>query len=256
MRRLRLREARERASDPNTGAEELAKLADHVNPAVRMAVARHANTSAETRRLLASDPIDGIRHALAPPEFPEHVTVSRNKPQTPPTSVISIPVEDLMDDDEVFATSIGFNDANPHSVCRIRRVIPEEARTHVEVEEPHVGGRVVCHRLYIPNGTTVSVIRVRGGGGRPTPLHRRSRTSVPGNGFCIRCRADKAADAAKPYCKRCYRSWNRYKNKNFKEKHCHLCGREYKATLAEPACRTCFKRYRDMVTFMTGAVSK
>ena len=83
------------------------------------------------------------------------------------------------------------------------------------------------------------------------PLHQQ-----PDSGFCIRCREDIATDPDKPYCKRCYRSWNRYKNKDYEEKHCHLCGREQKATLAKPACHACYKKYKDVVAFATGAVSK
>ena len=90
MRRLRLREALERASDPNTGAEELAKLAYHGNPSVRLAVAQHANISAATRRLLASDFIPAVKHALEPPGVPEQVTTPRCPPPAPPNQVVVV----------------------------------------------------------------------------------------------------------------------------------------------------------------------
>ena len=63
VKRLRLREARERAADPDAEPDELAQLADYADPAVRLAVAQHANTSPAVRELLAKDPIDAIRFA-------------------------------------------------------------------------------------------------------------------------------------------------------------------------------------------------
>lgn len=60
------------------------------------------------------------------------------------------------------------------------------------------------------------------------------------SGFCIRCRGELAADPRKPYCPDCYKSWARYKNDAYKEKHCHLCGKNHDATLQHPVCRSCF----------------
>ena len=53
----------------------LAHLADHPNPAVRITVAQHANTSPKTRGLLADDPIDAIRYTVEPPDLPAEVAV-------------------------------------------------------------------------------------------------------------------------------------------------------------------------------------
>ena len=75
MRRLRSCEALRRASEPGTGPEDLAQLAYHTNPAVRLAVAEHANTSPETRRLLADDPVDVIRYTVDLPESLDEVAV-------------------------------------------------------------------------------------------------------------------------------------------------------------------------------------
>ena len=48
---------------------------------------------------------------------------------------------------------------------------------------------------------------------------------TPQSGFCIRCKASIAANPTRPYCSCCFRSWNQYKNKEYKESYCHLCGR-------------------------------
>ena len=77
----------------------------------------------------------------------------------------------------------------------------------------------------------------------------RSSGQTPDSGFCIRCRGTLPADPAKAYCKRCYRTWNRYKNKDFKEKHCHLCGNDHAATLNKPACPKCYRKHKKVLTF-------
>lgn len=61
----------------------------------------------------------------------------------------------------------------------------------------------------------------------------------PGEGFCIRCKAVIPANQKKPYCRRCYRNWNRYKNESFEEKFCHMCGNEHSTTLLKPLCVAC-----------------
>ena len=63
--------------------------------------------------------------------------------------------------------------------------------------------------------------------------------TVPQKGFCIRCKVDLAVNPAQPYCLRCFRNWNRYKNKKFKEKYCHVCGAEHTTSMLEPLCLTC-----------------
>ena len=78
---------------------------------------------------------------------------------------------------------------------------------------------------------------------------RASRRGKPDEGFCIRCKEILPVDPAKPYCKRCYRSWNRYKNEQYEEKHCHLCGTEHGATLVKPVCSRCHRKYKKVLTF-------
>ena len=84
-------------------------------------------------------------------------------------------------------------------------------------------------------------------GGDSRKTHAGSK--VPESGFCIRCKVDMAANPAKPYCNRCYQSWNRWKNPDYEEKHCHICGSEHGVTLAKPMCRDCYRDYKDMFDF-------
>ena len=46
----------------------------------------------------------------------------------------------------------------------------------------------------------------------------------PGDGFCIRCKADLLANPEKPYCRSCYSVWSRYKDETYEERYCHTCG--------------------------------
>ena len=62
----------------------------------------------------------------------------------------------------------------------------------------------------------------------------------PRDGFCIRCRAALRADPEQPYCNRCYRSWNQYKNERYEEKYCHTCGNEHTTTRLKPSCVACY----------------
>ena len=73
--------------------------------------------------------------------------------------------------------------------------------------------------------------------------------SVPTEGFRIRCRDSIPANPAQPYCSRCYGIWKRYGNKEYAEKHCHICGKDHTATLLKPACLTCFRKFKDSLEF-------
>jgi hypothetical protein len=61
------------------------------------------------------------------------------------------------------------------------------------------------------------------------------------SGYCIRCKDEIELNVKIPYCKKCYKSWNRYKDKKYVEKHCHDCGKSNKSTLLKPICYDCFK---------------
>ena len=73
--------------------------------------------------------------------------------------------------------------------------------------------------------------------------------NAPAEGFCIRCRASIPANPAQPYCRRCYGSWKRFGNREFPEKHCHICGTGHAATLLKPACLPCFRKFKDSLEF-------
>ena len=79
-------------------------------------------------------------------------------------------------------------------------------------------------------------IQVKGASVKPTQI------ADTKEGYCIRCGKVIALDPKKPYCKAHYRSWNRYKNYSYVEKHCHRCGEERKSTMSKPVCRRCRRK--------------
>ena len=104
---------------------------------------------------------------------------------------------------------------------------------------------------------TVSKVSASGEGAEAVevpPLHasRRSNSDVPTKGFCIRCKITVPANPSRPYCNGCYTSWNRFKNKAYEEKYCHICGTEHTSSLMKPVCRTCYRMYKDVFEFAVG----
>jgi len=62
--------------------------------------------------------------------------------------------------------------------------------------------------------------------------------------YCIHCKKEIKLNKNRPYCKDCYISWN--KDKNNKEKCCHLCRKTLKSSLNKPVCLTCYKENKEM----------
>ena len=88
---------------------------------------------------------------------------------------------------------------------------------------------------------------------RPAPKAAPSKPApsigIPTSAFCIRDKVAIPTDPQKPYCDRCFRSWNRFKNPEYAEEYCHLCGNENDSTMEKPACRSCYRKYKDVLEF-------
>ena len=89
---------------------------------------------------------------------------------------------------------------------------------------------------------TVTVDRVE-----KTPKEATPVLQAPEKGFCIRCKADLPAKPTRPYCGRCFASWNKFKNKEFEEKRCHTCGNEHATTFLKPLCPACHRKYKNVL---------
>ena len=73
--------------------------------------------------------------------------------------------------------------------------------------------------------------------------------AVPAERFCIRCGVVLPANSTQPYCNHHFKIWNRYKNEEYEEKYCHICGDEHTATFKKPACLACYRKYKDVLEF-------
>lgn len=74
------------------------------------------------------------------------------------------------------------------------------------------------------------------------PVAKKSaRKSAGGTGFCVRCGVEIPLNPMAPYCRKCFSSWKKYENPDYKEKHCHICGKDHAATIEKPTCYPCYK---------------
>ena len=75
---------------------------------------------------------------------------------------------------------------------------------------------------------------------KPAPPRRSAPKAAAASdtGHCIHCGVGIALNPERPFCPKCFRSWD--KNPNSPEKHCHLCGNKRKTSFARPLCRTCW----------------
>lgn len=67
-------------------------------------------------------------------------------------------------------------------------------------------------------------------------------------GYCIRCKKEIALNPSAPYCVECYKSWKKYENYAYQEKHCHICGKDNASTINKPVCIDCYKQRKELFT--------
>lgn len=78
----------------------------------------------------------------------------------------------------------------------------------------------------------------------PTGNKSSSAATINGNGFCIRCGTDLKLNLEHPLCFKCYKSWEEYRNPQYREKICHVCGMESATTYEKPVCYNCYKKIK------------
>ncbi len=69
------------------------------------------------------------------------------------------------------------------------------------------------------------------------------------NGHCIRCSKSIKLNPLVPYCKDCYKIWNKYGDEEYLEEHCHICGTEKDTTMLKPTCYPCYKANKTKLEF-------
>lgn len=68
-------------------------------------------------------------------------------------------------------------------------------------------------------------------------------------GHCIRCDKSIELNPLIPYCKDCYSIWNKYKDKEYQEKYCHICGVKGNTSMLKPSCFNCYKSNKGKLEF-------
>ena len=74
----------------------------------------------------------------------------------------------------------------------------------------------------------------------PTLIQKFSSNSEHSAGMCIRCGKKMDFNEERPLCGDCYQKWAKFKNKDYVEKYCHLCGKVGETTYAKPLDRNCW----------------
>jgi phosphatidylserine/phosphatidylglycerophosphate/cardiolipin synthase-like enzyme len=67
---------------------------------------------------------------------------------------------------------------------------------------------------------------------------------VAWKGNCIRCGRAIEHDPDHPLCDDCYPKWAVFKNEDYQEKFCHICGKPNKTSYAKPLCTSCYNKSR------------
>lgn len=68
-------------------------------------------------------------------------------------------------------------------------------------------------------------------------------------GHCIRCDKSIKLNPLVPYCKDCYKIWNKYGDDEYIEVHCHICGKEHDTSMLKPTCYSCYKANKNKFEF-------
>ena len=79
----------------------------------------------------------------------------------------------------------------------------------------------------------------------PTSNATKSTPQQSGNtGFCIRCHNPMVINPNKPLCSTCYPIWAKFSNRSYREKYCHICGKESTQTINDPVCKSCSQKLK------------
>jgi len=72
---------------------------------------------------------------------------------------------------------------------------------------------------------------------------------INGSGHCIRCDTKIKLNPMAPYCKKCFSSWKKYENPDYKDNYCHICGKDNFSTIEKPSCYSCYKSNKSKLEF-------
>jgi len=121
-------------------------------------------------------------------------------------------------------------------------------KTKTEDEQLYTDVYTEAMRLVrISDEIKVSVAKVPKGNEQSTKKTIKPVSSV--SGFCIRCGEKMKLNPRAPYCSKCFNSWKKYKNEEYEEKYCHICGKPNKSSLIKPRCYECYTANKNLLEF-------
>ncbi len=84
---------------------------------------------------------------------------------------------------------------------------------------------------------------------KPKSTKKKETNGVTGQGHCIRCDKTIKLNPLIPYCKDCYNIWKKLKNKEYREKHCHICGKDESTTMMKTTSYSCYNTNKNKLEF-------
>ena len=132
---------------------------------------------------------------------------------------------------------LGGDPSNPMYVCLIPMC---DIETRI-LTERFFENYDIAHNVSLPPNKLWSLVNYNTG----SHYHEIKRNSTEmtrhlNNAYCIRCKDEIRKDCGHPFCKTCYIEWNKFKNADYIEKYCHICGTQNKTTFSKPICYSCY----------------
>ncbi len=74
--------------------------------------------------------------------------------------------------------------------------------------------------------------------------------------YCIRCGKQIPLEEELFFCKPCFSRWIQYRNPNYSEKFCHICGKPCNTSAYRPLCNDCYPGHSDLCNKKRNALLK
>ncbi|WP_292491664.1 phospholipase D family protein [Methanoculleus sp. 10] len=124
----------------------------------------------------------------------------------------------------------------------------KEVERILQASSPENSGRTAAtatasQRTYEPRKTTRTISPKLRAPPKKGFLEKALDSVLGEEAHCIRCGETIDYNPEKPYCPKCFASWARFNNPDYKEKVCHKCGNKHTTTKTRPVCNDCYKTY-------------
>jgi len=131
------------------------------------------------------------------------------------------------------------NPEKPEYVC----LVPMNDINSTHLSERFLENYDIAHNVSMPSKKLWSLINDENKNSQKDTHEKTIKVNTKNEaGYCIRCKDELKKDINHPFCKSCYSEWNKFKNPDYVEKYCHICGNQNKGSFAKPVCYSCFKK--------------